>query len=268
MSSMSGARYALVAIVAACVIALLIDVAQPPRVLLVGDSITGQYGPTAAATLRHHGYDAEVRAYPGVGLLDKGPRINAPATLKRDLASAAARVVVAEFSGNYGIVDPPLAGNTLGSDGIYSAWQTQVTAFTRQATRDGASLVWLLAPPPIRGDTTVSAHLSTLYRSEVHGHVTVLDPAPAVSLLDRNGNLYAGDGRHLSANGVTVIATLVAKHVESHDRLSLRVAELERSPVTIVLLLAAIAALAALLALRPPRPARRRPLRAALCSAR
>jgi len=264
MSSMSGARYALVAIVAACVIALLIDVAQPPRVLLVGDSITGQYGPTAAATLRHHGYDAEVRAYPGVGLLDKGPRINAPATLKRDLASAAARVVVAEFSGNYGIVDPPLAGTPLGSDGFYSAWQAQVTAFTRQATRDGASLVWLLAPPPIRGDTTVSAHLSTLYRSEVHGHVTVLDPAPAVSLLDRNGNLYAGDGRHLSANGVTVIATLVAKHVESHDRLALRVAELERSPVTIVLLLAAIAALAALLALRPPRPARRRPLRAAL----
>jgi hypothetical protein len=55
----------MLAVVVVFVVALVIDLARPPRVLLIGDSITRQYGPSAAATLRRHGYDAVVRAYPG-----------------------------------------------------------------------------------------------------------------------------------------------------------------------------------------------------------
>jgi hypothetical protein len=265
---MNRARYALLALAACCIIALLFDLTRPPRVLLIGDSITGQYAPAAAATLRNHGFEAIVRSYPGVGLLDEGPRIDAAVEVRHDIASAGARVVVAEFSGNYGIVDPPLPGVPLGSDAFYAAWQAESAMLARQATSAGASLVWLLAPPPIRGDTNVSTRLSALYRAEQRGRVTVLDPATAISLLDRNGGLYAPDGRHLSASGVKVIANLVTERVESHSRLGLRFDELLHSALVIALAVIAAVALAAVLAARTPGGQRRRRLRSLRPAAR
>ena len=237
-------------------IALLVALSRPPAVLLVGDSITGQYGPAAAAALHHDGYDAVVRAYPGVGLLDRGPRIDAPAALRRDLGGRA-RVVVAEFSGDYGIVDPPLPGVALGSAAFFAAWHAAVDSFTRQATASGASLVWLLAPRPLRGDTTVSNRLATGY-DQVQGHgVNVLDPSSAVARYDRSGSLYAPDGRHLSAAGAKLVADLVAHDVEQHhSRWRLRLDELAHSASARALAAVAVVAIAAslgLLALRPSR---------------
>jgi hypothetical protein len=231
-----------------CAIPSLVVLARPPRVLLIGDSITGQYGPSAAATLRHHGYDPVVSAYPGVGLLDRGPRIDAPAVLSHKLGAIHARVVVAEFSGNYGIVDPALPGVTAGSGAFLAVWQDEVASLTHQGTQDGAYLIWLLAPPPIRGSATVSDQLSTVYERTQKGRVTALDPSPAVALLDRNGDLYGPDGRHLSDNGVTLIAHLVARSVEAHSQWRLRLGALWRSSAAVVLAAVAVVGLAALAA--------------------
>jgi hypothetical protein len=251
---------ALIALVG-CVVALGVSVSRPPRVLLVGDSITGEYAPSAVGALRHDGYHAIARAYPGVGLLDRMPRVNAPAALRHDLGSVSPSVVVAEFSGNYGIADPPLAGVPLGSEAFFTAWDAEVQTFTREATGNGATVVWLLAPRPVRGDTTVNDRLDALYRDEQQrGAAGVLDPSTAVSLFDRGGNLYAPDGRHLSATGVKLIADLVVHDVERHPAWRLRVGELARSPLAISALAVAIVALAALIALgfkRHPRRERR-----------
>jgi hypothetical protein len=255
----------LLSAIAICVVALVVEISRPPRVLLVGDSITGQYGPTAAATLRSHGYHAVVRAYPGVGLLDRGPRVDAPVMLRRDLLANRACVVIAEFSGNYGIADPPLPGVPLGSEAFFTEWQGQADSFTRQATSAGASVVWLLAPRPVRGDTTVGDRLAAVYHQvQRHGRVNLLDPSVAVTLFDRNGDLYAPDGRHLSATGVKLVGDLVAHEVERNPTWRLRLDALPRSTVARASAALAIVAVAALFALRPWRGRRRRALRAPL----
>src|SRR5262249_32613776 len=81
-----------------------------PRALIVGDSITAQYGPWTAGVLHSHGFATELRAYPGAGLLDRGPRINVLETLRTDVDETHPAIVIAEFSGNYGILDPALPG--------------------------------------------------------------------------------------------------------------------------------------------------------------
>src|SRR5437879_7588820 len=109
-----------------------------PRALLMGDSITAQYGRDATSDLRRRGFDPVVRAYPGVGLLDRGPRIDALRTIKADLASTHPDVVVAEFSGNYAVVEPPLPGVALASPTFYADWARAVDEITVSATRRGA----------------------------------------------------------------------------------------------------------------------------------
>jgi hypothetical protein len=244
-----------------CAIPSLVVVSRPPRVLLIGDSITEQYGPTAAATLRHHGYEVVVSAHPGVGLLDRGPRIDAPADLRHELGSTHARVVVTEFSGNYGIVDPPLPGVTVGSDAFLAAWQDEVASLTRLAMGDGAYVVWLLAPRPIRGNATVSDQLSAIYEGTQHGRVSVLNPSAAVALLDRSGDLYGPDGRHLSSNGVTLIAHLVAARVEAHPQWRLRFDAWWRSSAAVALAAVALVGLVALAAVQWSRLETRGPVR-------
>jgi hypothetical protein len=236
--------------------ALAVAMVVPPRVLLVGDSITGQYAPTAAASIRHHGYDVVVRAYPGVGLLDRGPRVDLPAHLAADLRSHPS-VVVAEFSGNYGIADPPQPGVPLGSPQFLVQWGREARAFTRNALGDGARVAWLLAPPPLRGDTSVSDELRALYRQEVSHGVSVLDPASPVSAYDVNGSLYAPDGRHLSAAGAKLVASLVAHDVESESRWAVRLHSLARSALAVTGAVIAVAGTVAAVAFRPRRRAPR-----------
>jgi hypothetical protein len=237
----------------ACTIGLVAAMLLPPRVLLVGDSITGQYAPMAAAELRHRGYDPVVRAYPGVGLLDRGPWIDAPFRVRADLTTTAPSVVVAEFSGDCGVVDPQLPGVPPGSDAFITAWKTQADAFTRQARAQGANHVWLLAPRPVRGGSSVDQRLAAVYQEESRAGVSVLDPGPVFSRYEVNGNLHASDGRHLSAAGSTLVARLVVQRVAAEPPWQLRLRALSRSLLATATAAVALAALIAAIALRPRR---------------
>jgi hypothetical protein len=208
---------------------------SPPRVLLIGDSITGQYAPVAAESLRHHGYRPIVRAYPGVGLLDRGPRIDASRLIHDDLHSDRANVVVAEWSGNYGLAGPPLAGAPQDSEAFYTDWAQAVRSFTREATAGGAKLIWVVAPRPVEGDATESDRLAIVYQQQQQrGKVSILDSRPAFMAFE--GAVYAPDGHHLSIPGAALMTQLVAHRIQSTPAWRLGLRKVPHSPIVITAL--------------------------------
>jgi len=227
----------LVGIIAALVLvgAVAWTVFSSPRVLLIGDSITGQYAPVAASSLRHHGYDPIVRAYPGVGLLDRGPRIDISPRIRADLHSARANIVVAEWSGNYGLADPPLAGAPPGSEAFYSEWTQAVRSFTREATASGAKLIWVVPPRPVEGDATESDRLAVVYQQQQRpGKVSILDTRPGFIAFERA--VYAPDGHHLSIPGAALMTQLVAHRIQSTPSWRLGLRKVPQSPIVITAL--------------------------------
>jgi hypothetical protein len=224
----------LVGIIAALVLisAVAWTMFSPPRVLLIGDSISAQYAPVAANSLRHHGYHPIVRVYPGVGLLDRGPRINISQDIRADLHSARANIVVAEWSGNYGLADPPLAVAPLGSAAFYAAWAQAVRSLTHDATAEGAKLIWVVAPRPVQGDPTESDRLAVIYQQQQRrGKVSVLDTRPAFMAFE--GAVYAPDGHHLSIPGAALMTQLVAHRIESTPAWRLGLRKVPHSPIVI-----------------------------------
>jgi hypothetical protein len=234
-----------------------------PRVLLIGDSITDQYAPVAANSLRHHGYHPIVRAYPGVGLLDRGPRIDISQQIRADLHSARANVVVAEWSGNYGLADPPLAGAPQGSEAFYADWTQAVRSFTREATATGAKLIWVVAPRPVEGDATESDRLAVVYQQQQQpGKVSILDTRAAFMAF--RGAVYAPDGHHLSIPGAALMTQLVAHRIQSTPAWRLGLRKVPHSPIVIAALVILAACIVAEVSLRHSRtPRQQRQIRAA-----
>jgi len=193
---------------------LLPSHASRPRVLLVGDSITSQYGPDLIRELRLRGYAPVVRGYPGAGLLDRGPRLDMVRQIKSDLDSVHPSFVVAEFSGNYGLVDPPLPGIPLASPQFYDEWARAVDVVTTSATERGAKVLWLVPPRALHGDETGNNRFAAIYESEARQRsVGIMDVGPLVASHEVAGDLHAPDGRHLSPAGAALVARSVAQRV-------------------------------------------------------
>ena len=74
----------------------------PLRVLLVGDSLTGNYGPYAAAQLRLRGYQVTISSLGGSGLLDADKCHGRYA--KRLLRTVEPDIVVYQNKGNYNLL--------------------------------------------------------------------------------------------------------------------------------------------------------------------
>jgi lysophospholipase L1-like esterase len=229
-----------------------------PRVLLVGDSITAQYAPDAIPELRRRGYEPVVRAYPGAGILDRGPRLDLLRQVRSDIHSVRPVFVVAEFSGNYGIVDPPLPGVALGTPQFYAEWARAVDVVTTNATRSGATVVWLVPPRSIRGDPTGDNALAIVYQNEAHHRrVGIVDARPLVASHEFAGDLHAPDGRHLSPAGAALVARAVAQRVSATSAWSMRLRQLANSvALRTGLALALLSLLLAIAARRGPPPGR------------
>jgi hypothetical protein len=241
----------LVGIIAALILVSAVSwtVFSSPRVLLIGDSITGQYAPVAANSLRHHSYDPIVRAYPGVGLLDRGPGIDIWQRIRADLHSARANIVVAEWSGNYGLADPPLADAPPGSEAFYSEWTQAVRSFTREATASGAKLIWVVAPRPVEGDATESDRLAVVYQHQQEpGKVSILDTRPGFIAFE--GAVYAPDGHHLSIPGAALMTQLVAHRIKSTPAWRLGLRKVPHSPIIIAALVIVAACIIAEVSVR------------------
>ena len=91
-------------------------------VLLVGDSITGNYGATAGGNASARGYEVEVRAYPNQGLLDAAWCRGL--IVKQLRQSLRPDIVVFEMTGNY-LSPPPCKTYTYGSVKWIKAWKRE-----------------------------------------------------------------------------------------------------------------------------------------------
>jgi len=183
-----------------------------PRVLLVGDSITGQYGSVVASQLRADGYRVTVRGYPGIGLLDHGSRLNVDPLLQADLRTSDPDIVVGEFVGDYGLANPPAPGVPLESPAYYTAWTQAVQGFERGVRRRNATLIWVIPPRPLR-NPGASVHLAAIYAAQAASGIDVLNSDAVAEARGINATLNSPDGAHLNLVGVGFVAGLIRQRV-------------------------------------------------------
>src|SRR5438445_12350824 len=127
-----------------------------PRVLLVGDSLLEQSAPQATRELHGAGFRVDVRAVPGIGLLDS--RFDWVAEVGRLVARDRPRVVLAEFAGDY---EPPYRlGLAPFSSAFFRAWTDAVRRLVTSAEATGAAVELVLVPP--MRDRVLDASAATL----------------------------------------------------------------------------------------------------------
>jgi len=117
------------------------------KVLLVGDSITGQSAGAATADLQHEGYQVQVAAGPGTGLLDT--KFDWLGRMRQLVARYQPDIVVVEFVGNYGLFGtrPGIAD---GTPQFYAAWAAAAQQATDILSSGHAQVYWVLGPPMAR----------------------------------------------------------------------------------------------------------------------
>ena len=121
----------------------------PQRVLLVGDSITGNYAAVAAPALRLHGYQVTVAALGGTGLLDSDKCHGRYA--KRLLKTVEPDIVVYQNKGNYNLlanfgVPPCKPLLQYASTAFYRRWARAAKQSQKILSKNGARFIWVLNP--------------------------------------------------------------------------------------------------------------------------
>jgi len=191
-----------------------------PRVLLVGDSLLEESAPQATRELHAAGFRVDVRAVPGIGLLDS--RFDWIAEVGRLVVRDRPHVVVAEFAGDY---EPPyLPGIAPFSPAFFRAWTDAARRLVAAAAETG-SAVELVLVPPMR-DRVLEASAATLngiYASLargvarvgcVDGHGPLANTAGGYAdVLPANGRLERVrrfDGVHLTVAGARRLAHAMA----------------------------------------------------------
>ena len=212
----------LVLVVCLVVAAVVVWRARPHhvRVLVVGDSITTEYGPQVVHDFGQRGVSAHSDGYPGYGLLDQHLK---GGTIQTRLSALVNRyrpqAVVVEFVGNYGFLSAVLPGAPPDSPDFFAQWARAAREATLRLHAHGAHVYWLSNLPmgsdPLRRR---SAQIDAIYRA------LPADPglAGAASYLDVKGPfggdgyqpaLRQQDGVHLNPAGVGVFARTVADGV-------------------------------------------------------
>ena len=192
---------------------------RPTRVLLVGDSLTAEYGPTGASELRGHGFHVETKAYPGLGLLDE--------QVIDDMAQTVSEfdpdVVVAEFVGNYATLSPARPGVAPDSPEFEDAWSKAATETTQLVLRSDARIYWVLNPPMRGLYATRTPMIDAIYRDlaanpELQSGLRYIDTTSQFA--GSSGYLAEyrkTDGVHLNDKGARLFSTTVAQQVVSDE---------------------------------------------------
>ena len=129
------------------------------KVLLIGDSIMQQAGPAATGDLSREGYQAQVQAYFGTGLLDT--RFDWLGKMRQLVDQYRPDIVVVEFVGNYGGFGTR-PGISEMSPQFYAAWATAAQQATDILTSRHAQVYWVLGPA--MGKTALQARATALGR--------------------------------------------------------------------------------------------------------
>jgi hypothetical protein len=190
----------------------------PPRVALIGDSITGQYSPTVKAVLTPHGYRVGMFGYGGEGLLDAawtdGRRIAEIVT------SFDPDIVVLQSVGNFGFrppADPSILANT---PAFFSAWQRAAQLDTDLLTARGTRVYWILNHATPRPTTR---RINLIYRAiaattQGVGQIDAYGPFGGAA---GNPSLRTTDLIHLSDAGILTMGALVTTAVDTPAPLTL-----------------------------------------------
>jgi lysophospholipase L1-like esterase len=204
------------------VVVLMLGVAyltgRPTRVLLVGDSLTEQYGPVGASELRRHGFEVETKAYPGYGLLDQ----HVVDDVARAVVEFDPDVVVAEFVGNYAFAGgrPGVAPD---SPEFREAWANAARDTTRLVLQHGARLYWVLNPPMLGAYSTRTPVIDAIYRdladdAEFDERVRCIDAtSPFAGSSGFLPEYRHADGVHLNDAGTRLLSTTVARRIVSDE---------------------------------------------------
>ncbi|HWD55269.1 MAG TPA: hypothetical protein VG346_09100 [Acidimicrobiales bacterium] len=127
--------------------AVVIVLTSHRKVLLVGDSIMQSAGPAATGDLQRQGFQVQVVAYFGTGLLDT--KFDWLARMRQLVAQDHPDIVVVEFVGNYGLFGtrPGIADMT---PQFFAAWAAAAQQATDILSSDHAQVYWVLGPPMAR----------------------------------------------------------------------------------------------------------------------
>jgi hypothetical protein len=179
----------------------------PTRVLLVGDSITYEYGPLARAELRRRGYDVSIKAIVASSILDAGQCGGAYArSLARTLRPD---IVIQENIGNYRFYPPCSPDVRRGSPEFYGQWKHEAERVTRIFEKRGAKVQWILNPAVNYADGGVVPGINDVYRGL---GVPTIDAWTAFGGGTFNPAMHVDD-THLSTMGKEVLAQLVVDAV-------------------------------------------------------
>src|SRR5438067_8337665 len=188
---MPAMRSRVAAGVAAVIVTVTVGVAlalgpHGPRVLLVGDSLLQESAPQATRELHGAGFRVDVRAVPGVGLLDS--RFDWIAEVGRLVVRDRPRVVVAELAGDY---EPPYRpGIAPFSPAFFRTWDDAARRLVATAGSTGAAVELVLVPP--MRDRVLDTSAATL-----NGIYAALARALAhVGCIDGHGPLADAAGRY------------------------------------------------------------------------
>jgi lysophospholipase L1-like esterase len=186
----------------------------PLRVLLVGDSLTTNYGPVAAPRLRLLGYQVTIASTGGSGLLDADKCHGRYA--KQLLKTVEPDVVVYQNKGNYNLLTPygvppcrPLLD--YGTPPFYNRWERAARQSQKILSRYGARFIWVLNPSValnIDPGRQIVPHLNRIYSTLAPsgGFVDAWTPFGGATY---DPALHQPDGLHLSAAGSELMANLV-----------------------------------------------------------
>ncbi len=124
--------------------AVVIVLTSHRKVLLIGDSIMQSAGPAATGDLQRQGFQVQVVAYFGTGLLDT--KFDWLSRMRSLVAQYQPDIVVVEFVGNYGLFGtrPGIAD---GTPQFYAAWASAAQQATDILSSDHAQVYWVLGPP-------------------------------------------------------------------------------------------------------------------------
>jgi lysophospholipase L1-like esterase len=213
------ARVAVLLTVAVLVLGVAYVTGRPTRVLLVGDSLTAEYGATGASELRGHGFHVETKAYPGLGLLDR-PVID---DVARVVAEFEPDVVVAEFIGNYATFSPVRHGVAPDSPAFRDAWSAAASETTRIAMQHDARIYWVLNPPMRGAYRARTPMIDEIYRGlatdpDLHSGVRYIDAtSPFGGASGYLPEYRDNDGVHLNDACAKLLSTTVARQIVSDE---------------------------------------------------
>ena len=199
------------------------------RVLAIGDSLMVQAGPAVTQELSAQGYDVQVHAVPGSGLLDTND--DWAQTASNLIAGFNPDIVIAEFIGDYGLFGER-PGIPPDSAQFFSSWQFAAQRLEDILTAQHAQVYWVVGPPVAQpsGELRLS-RLDHIYQTlrapdTGTGHPPTIDLNPAFTagragytqfLPGPDGTpvqIRQPDGTHLTPAGGLLFGRVVAQDVK------------------------------------------------------